>query len=89
MVDRSTSGPFQQAWPAQLSSRKLAGERSILNFDAKADGTDGYRTWPTSGVADVGWPRGRVIYATRVTLTRRLITLSYQASEGFADRNNS
>ena len=38
---------------------------------------------PTSGVADLGWPRGRVIYATKVTLTRRLITLSYQMSEGF------
>ena len=65
MVDRSTSGPFQQARPALTSSGRLAGERSILNLDAKADGTDGYRTQPTSGVADIRWPRDQVIYATK------------------------
>ena len=36
-----------------------------------------------AGFADIRWPRDPVIYATRVTLTRRLITLSYQMSEGF------
>ena len=55
-----------------------------MNFDAKADGTDGMSgTGRRAGFADIGWPRGRVIYATKVTLTRRLITLSYQMSEGF------
>ena len=36
-----------------------------------------------AGFADIRWPRCQVIYATKVTLTRRLITLSYQMSEGF------
>ena len=65
MVDRLTSGPFQQAGQLRSSSRKLAGERSILSFDARADGTSGYRTQPTSGFADIRWPRDQVIYATK------------------------